>query len=302
MLSAPIKKKGTTDKPPKYKKSLQEWQEVEDLVMAYQAQFEDEQKKENAEIAMTALLERFYPLFKKYLVLIKSAQINFNDREMKRFVSNFIGDPTLKLELKKKIQPLSIRAAINQRFNFVKETYGILDEDEIMNDLKFLFMTLARRYRQMGRNYCGYVYNAYCYEVARHVKKFIDNPANIHYRNIEYEEYIHKSVNETTVEDKPFEERLFINDLGIPDTAWINGIGCSEVFEQLTPLERRLIIKYYLEDCNDRQIAEKLGMHINTVNARRRSAVEYIADTLGFDRSQIKRNRKSGKRIVPSKG
>lgn len=298
-MSKPAKTSGTTEKKLKYKKSLQEWQEVEDLVMTYQSQFNDETKKEAADLAMISLLERFYPLFKKYLVLIKSSQINFDDIEMKKFVINFIGDPGLKAALKKRMIPINIRIPINQRFNFVKETYGALNEDEIMNDLKFLFMVMARRYRQMGRNFCGYLYNAYCYEVARHVKKFIDNPANIHYRNIEYEEHINKAVEDYTIEDKPFESRLFTDDTGLPDISWINGIGCSAMFEQLTPLERKLIIKYYLEDYNDRQIAEKFGMHINVVNARRRMAVEYIADFLGIDRSQIKRNRKSGKRIAP---
>lgn len=299
-MSKPAKVSGTTAKKLKYKKSLQEWQEVEDLVMVYQAQFNDETKREAADLAMVSLLERFYPLFKKYLVLIKSSQINFEDTEMKKFVINFIGDPGLKAALKKKMIPINVRIPINQRFNFVKETYGVLDENEIMNDLKFLFIIMARRYRQMGRNFCGYLYNAYCYEVARHVKKFIDNPVNIHYRNVEYDEHVSKAIEDYTIEDKPFENRLFTDDSGLPDTSWINGVGCSEMFEQLTPLERKLIIKYYLEDYNDRQIAEKLGMHINIVNARRRSAIEYIADFLGIDRSQIKRNRKSGKRIVPT--
>lgn len=291
---------GTKKKKQGHPKSAEEWQEVEDLVMTYQSQFEDESKRDYAELAMISLLERFYPLFKKYLVLIKSAQINFNDSEMRRFVLNFIGDAKLKMALKRQKQSIEIRIPIHQCFNFVKETYGSLDEDEIMNDLKFLFMILARRYKQMGRNFCAYIYNAYCYEVARHVKKFIDNPANIHYRNIEYEDYMQKSTDEFSTEDVPFDEKLFETEIGVPDSAWISGLGCSDIFEQLTPLERKLLAKYYLEDYNDRQIAEKFGMHINTVNARRRGAAERLADILGVDRSKIKRNRKSGVRpLIP---
>lgn len=297
-MSTPVKGTGTAEVKQKYKKSVQEWQEVEDLIMTYQAQFIDESKKEAAETAMISLLERFHPLFRKYLVLIKSAQINFDDTETKRFVITFIGDPKLKLALKSKKQSIALRIPISQRFNFVRETYGTLDEDEIMDDLKFLFMIMAKRYKQMGRNFCAYLYNAYCYEVARHVKKFIDNPANIHYRKVEYEEHISKSVDDYIFEDNSFEDRLFENDLGLPDTTWINGLGCSYVFEQLTPLERKLLVKYYLEDFNDRQVAEKFGMHINAVNTRRRSAAEHIASILGIDKSQIKRNRKSGKHTL----
>lgn len=299
-MSRPAKKTGTTEGKPKYEKSPKEWQEVEILVMKYQSQFEDETKTEEAEVAMISLLERFYPLFKKYLILIKSAQINFNDSESRRFVINFIGDPYLKAALKRQKQSAAVRGPIYQRFSFVKETYGTLDEDEIMNDLKFLFIVLAKRYKQMGRNFCAYVYNSYCYEVARHVKKFIDNPANIHYRNIEYEDYMQKYAEEAVADEVPLDDRLFENEIGLPNMSWINGIGCSEPFNKLTPFERKLLIKYYLEDLNDRQVAEIFGVHINAVNSKRRSATEGIADLMGIDRSFIKRNRKSGKHpLIP---
>lgn len=293
-MSSTVVKPGTTENKKPYKKTAQEWKEVEDLILKYQKQFEDPSAREESDQAMMALLDRFYPLFKKYLVLIKSAQINFNDTEMKRFVRNFIGDPVLKAALTRQKQTTALRMPIFQRFSFVKETYGTLSEEEIMDDLKFLFMILAKRYRQIGRNFCAYLYNSYCYEVARHVKKFIDNPANIQYRNIEFEEYMQKSVDEFTIEDKPFDERLFQTGDGIPDTTWISGLGCSEVFEMLTPLERKVIVKYYLEDHNDKQVAETLGIRVNIVNARRRAATEMIAQNLHLDRSCIKRNRKSG--------
>jgi DNA-directed RNA polymerase specialized sigma24 family protein len=105
-----------------------------------------------------------------------------------------------------------------------------------------------------------------------------------------------KSVDEFQKEDIPFDERLFEDEGGIPDSSWINGETCSETFEMLTPLERRLLVKYYLEDYNDRQVAERFGMHINTVNQKRRFAAEEVANALGKSRLDIKRNRKSGKR------
>jgi hypothetical protein len=207
-----------------------------------------------------------------------------------------MAEGNLKAALKCKKQSAAARAPIYQRFNFIKETYGSLDEDEIMMDLQTLFVVLARRYKQMGKSFCGYLYNAYYHEVSRHIKSFIKNPANIHYRNSEYEDYMQKSVDEFQKEDIPFDERLFEDEGGIPDSSWINGETCSETFEMLTPLERRLLVKYYLEDYNDRQVAERFGMHINTVNQKRRFAAEEVANALGKSRLDIKRNRKSGKR------
>jgi DNA-directed RNA polymerase specialized sigma24 family protein len=57
-----------------------------------------------------------------------------------------------------------------------------------------------------------------------------------------------------------------------------------------------VLIKYYLEDWNDRQIAESLGAHINTVNQKRRDAVELLCEELGMNKDNIKRSRKSGKK------
>ena len=292
----PQPKADTTDKKSKYEKRKEEWREVEALIMRYQAQFVNPDQKEDANKAMEELLQRFFPLFKKYLVLLKSGQINFNDTEMKHFVHTFMAEGNLKAALKRKKQSAAARAPIYQRFNFIKETYGSLDEDEIMMDLQTLFVVLARRYKQMGKSFCGYLYNAYYHEVSRHIKSFIKNPANIHYRNSEYEDYMQKSVDEFQKEDIPFDERLFEDEGGIPDSSWINGETCSETFEMLTPLERRLLVKYYLEDYNDRQVAERFGMHINTVNQKRRFAAEEVANALGKSRLDIKRNRKSGKR------
>lgn len=292
----PQPKADTTDKKSKYEKRKEEWREVEALIMRYQAQFINPDQKEDANKAMEELLQRFFPLFKKYLVLLKSGQINFNDTEMKHFVHTFMAEGNLKAALKRKKQSAAARAPIYQRFNFIKETYGSLDEDEIMMDLQTLFVVLARRYKQMGKSFCGYLYNAYYHEVSRHIKSFIKNPANIHYRNSEYEDYMQKSVDEFQKEDIPFDERLFEDEGGIPDSSWINGETCSETFEMLTPLERRLLVKYYLEDYNDRQVAERFGMHINTVNQKRRFAAEEVANALGKSRLDIKRNRKSGKR------
>lgn len=290
---------GTEDKePPRKKKRNEEWREVEVLIERYQAQFSNPSKEEDAKAAIEELIERFYPLFKKYLVLLKSGQINFNDTEMKHFVYTFMVEGNLKAALKRKYQSASARAPIYQRFNFVKETYGTLSEDEIMSDLQMLFVILAKRYKQMGKSFCGYLYNCYYHEVSRHIKKHIGNIVNIPYKNSEYEDYMQKSVDELKREDIPFEERLFETSEGIPDTSWTNGETCSDIFDndRLTTLERKILIMYYLEDYNDRQVAESLGMHINTVNQKRRFAAESIAEALGCDKSKIKRNRKSGKR------
>lgn len=284
-----------------FEKRKEDWEEIENLVLTYQKQFNEESTA--AEVAKSKqaadrLLDKFSPLFKKYVTLLKTGQIDWDDREMKNFICNFIDDKELLRALRRKQQAAKYRGEIYEKFNFIKETYGTLTEEEILIDLQSLLLVIARRYKQMGRNFCSYVYNAYRYEVGRHIKAYLINPLNIPYRNIRYEDYINGS------DDKDFEqsyEDTYYEDLtGIPDTSWVLGNNCGPVFKNLSPLDRKILIKYYLEEWKDKQIADEFGMHINTVNQRRRSAAKKIADNIGIDPVSIKRTRRSGMKAVLS--
>lgn len=283
-------------------KREKEWADIEHLVSVYQMQFQPdvtEHPVNKSKDAAGELIKKFYPLFKKYLVLLKTGQIDFNDTEMKMFVASFIDEDSLKKALRRRKQRTLFRQQIYQRFNFIKETYGSLPEDEIKIDIEMIFLEMAKRYKVMGRSFCGYLYNSFRYEVSRHIKKFTRNPLNIHYRNCEYEDYM-KSTNdeEASFEEDCLEDKFYENSVGIPDLSWISGTNCSDIFQCLTPLERKLLVKYYMEEWNDRQIAEEFSIHINTCNQKRRQAVAKLAAALGIHEEDIKRNRKSGKKAV----
>lgn len=282
-----------------FQERLEEWADIEELVVLYQSQFEEnasEEAKMKAQDAIDELIAKFNPLFKKYIILLKTGQINFKDQEMKLFVYSFLDDSRLKAELKKPNQKAEVRKEIYDRFNFIKETFGSLDEEEILVDLQVIFMTVAKRYKQMGRSFCGYLYNCFRFEVYRHIKKFLKNPINIPYRHTQFEDYM-QFIEEPSFEED-YEDRFYESNLGIPDFNWILGETCGDVFKRLSVHERKIIIKYYLEDWNDRQISEEFGIHINTVNQKRRCATLKIAEGLDMDVNEIKRNRKSGKKAV----
>ena len=284
-------------------KREEEWKQVEILVMEYKKQFEgnvDDQQRETSKKAAGELLDRFYPLFKKYIILFRTGQINFDDKEQKLFVASFMDEDALKRALRRKKQKAKYRNKIYQKFNFIKETYGSIPEEEILTDLQTIFLEMAKRYKQMGKSFCGYLYNSFRFEVSRHVKRFTKNLINIPYKYTEFEDYM-EGYQEPTIENN-FEDKYYEDVTGIPDMTWIAGESCSDLFQVLTPIERKLLIKYYLEDWNDRQISEEFGIHINTVNQKRRQAVGKIAQALNIDEKDIKRSRKSGKKtIMPSR-
>ena len=271
-------------------KEIREWNEIEELVLNYQYYLMTE-KKPTINPA-NELLERFSPLFKKYLSLIKYNQIDFNDMEQKSFVSLFIDDRILRRMLNRKVTPNSYKSDIYQKSNFIKETYGINNEEDILYDLYICFLNVARRYKQIGKNFCAYLYNVYKHEVARFIKAYIKNPLSIPYKNFQYEDFINGSEDALIIEEQ--ESSYYESLTGLPDMSWILGDTCSCDFLFLSPLQRKIIIKYYLEDWSDRQIAESMGIQTSSINSKRREALSLLCQHFNVEQSSLKRMRKSG--------
>lgn len=277
---------------------MEEWDDIENLVLDYKIQFEKEnvsdEEKIKADNAALQLITRFNPLFKKYITLLKTGQIDFKDADIKTFVGTFIDDPRLHRALKRKKSRAEYRSDIYKKFNFVLETYGQVPEEDMLVDMQMLLLILAKRYKQMGKNFCAYVHNCFRYEVSRHIKKYIKNPINISYNNITYIDADNGS-NDSDL-NMIYEDLYYEPENGIPNASWINGNTCSDIFNCLSPLERKIIVKYYIEEFNDKQIADMLALHINTVNQKRRQAIMKIAKESNIDVESIKRNRHSGRK------
>lgn len=271
-------------------KEIREWNEIEELVLNYQYYLTAEEKPTIN--PANELLERFSPLFKKYLSLIKYNQIDFNDMEQKSFVSLFIDDRILRRMLNRKVTPNSYKSDIYQKSNFIKETYGINNEEDILYDLYICFLNVARRYKQIGKNFCAYLYNVYKHEVARFIKAYIKNPLSIPYKNFQYEDFINGSEDVLIIEEQ--ESSYYESLTGLPDMSWILGDTCSCDFLFLSPLQRKIIIKYYLEDWSDRQIAESMGIQTSSINSKRREALSLLCQHFNVEQSTLKRMRKSG--------
>ena len=279
-----------------------EWDIIDSLIEVYQKSCDEgiNDYKEDGDRAATLLLEKFSPVFKKYIALLKTGQINFNDCEQKQFVALFIDETKLRKAMYSK-NPLNYkqREIISYKFGFIKETYGNLDEEEILTDMYVVFFILARRYKKTNRSFCCYLYNAFKYEMFRHIKCFTNNPANIYYKNISYEEVtIGGDLQLVNEYDKipDIESDLSTDDNGQLTSSWVAGLACSEVFMELTPLERKILEMYYVRNMSARQIAETFHIHTNTCNKRRHEAIKKLADRLGIDPKSAVRTRNTSKK------
>ena len=272
---------------------LEQWAEVEELVLTYQKYLHSPTESYLSQDAANLLMQKFSPLFKSYITVIKYNQIDWHNKEQKLFVAQFIGDKRLRqfLTSSKKKSSSTTKAKIYEAFNFVTVTYGALSEEDILSDLYVCFLTLMKRYKQTGKNFCAYVANVYHYEVSRHIKKFTSNPLAVNYKTCTYEDSTNGEELESSYEDTYYESYV-----GLPDYTWINGETCDAVFDDLSVLQRKILIEYYMEDYNDGQIGEHTATNIGTVNGKRRKAVKDICKKLNIDPNKIPRQRKNGRK------
>lgn len=273
-----------------------EWERIDNLVSTYQKVFSDDQPiteeiKIASDKAGEELINLFFPFLYKYLTLITTGNIDWTNYEQRLFVSMFMDSREARSALYSK-NPIKkhLKEEITARFNFIKETYGNYEEDYIMIDLQMLFFVLAKRYKRTNRSFCCYLYNAYYFEVFRHIQKLLRNPLNIHYRSISFDVEDNPELKQIEY-DCDMDHYIMTDDHGLPTIHWIFGKDCSEEFKKLSPLERKILARYYIEHKADSDIARELGIHTNTCNNRRHNALKKICEAKGVSIAEVKRCR-----------
>ena len=287
-----IEKKKKVNKTQEEK--IAEWNYVEDMIMTYQKQFKEdcsEEDKRKSEEAIVILINKFTPLFNKYMRLLKRNEIEFKDLETRYFMRMFLSRDTL--NLLKKCNSYRIPNAVKQQckdeFKFVVQTYGVQSDEDVMADLQHAFMRCAYKYRQTGRNFCGYIYNVYRYEVGRIISAFIKNPINIEYRYNEYDEVV---MSEEEEQSQDIEEQILEMDSDFISQDWYNGDFCSNGFEYLEQEERRVLAMMMLQNMTVREVYKATNIPYKEINKIKARAVEKLYKVKGipFENLKIERN------------
>lgn len=226
------------------------------------------------------LIEIFRAYLNKYLKIIKSANLDLDDRDSRRFISLYISDPEVRKALRYHKQYADVQAEAYKAARRLKGICDSIPEEDIEQELIASLFTLANRYKKKGtkKNFAGYLYNAYRFEIYRRINELTKDPVSFgHLINLSYND----SQNITEIEEHPlliteFEELPHV--LGDElSTNWIYGNVSSEVFEDLTPFERLILKLYYSDGFLDQDIAEKTGYHRNWICRRRHKAIKKIA-------------------------
>lgn len=257
-------------------KSSNWYEYIEDLVMKYQAG--------DTESGLQ-VIKAFEPYFTKYHRILKNGHIDLKDKDSRKFISLFIQDKEVRQKLKKHYQSKEVRNSTYKAAIMLSKICASVPQDDFKQDFCLILLRLCKRYKKRGKktNFCGYAYNVFRYELHRRIVELTKDP-------ITYRSETNLSFNEThyiTPNEEYFVSRKAVD--GVPvviqddelGNNWITGLTCDDAFVCLTPLQRMIIKGYYAEVYSDVGIADKLGMHKNTIYRNRQKAEDIIAEELG---------------------
>jgi RNA polymerase sigma factor (sigma-70 family) len=74
--------------------------------------------------------------------------------------------------------------------------------------------------------------------------------------------------------------KIEYNDIESLNFNWTNGITCSEIFKDLTSLEREIIVLVYIKRMTVRKISEIYNMNKSDINKIKNSAIEKLKASL----------------------
>lgn len=257
------------------------YEEIDALVKRYQ---------NGDQIAGEELVEAFSGYLTKYLLLIKHGTVEPYNKNIRKFIALFVKNPSdrqlvLRIYSKKNKRMLSV---LYSTAAMIASEFRNHEEEDIWAKLVAEFLVMAKRYKNnRGCFFHTYISKAYPYRIYKRLTKLINDPMNFSYLVgdcLDLDEFEGVSGHQdiyTVTSNKP----IVINDEDIEelDENWISGYTCSDIFSDLSPLERRVIMLYYYSGYRDPEISDMLGFSASKIakiraNARKKLMKRRVAD------------------------
>lgn len=264
----------------------EDYLQIDELILEYQ----------NGNNAVTdEIINTFEPYMIKYINLFYDGEADMKDKDVRQFMSLFVGDPKARKRMKNPILTSTVEKEINTVTGQFMQLFEYVPREDISQELKMILLTMAKRWKKKGpkKYFCGYLYNSYRYEMYRLIQKLMKEPLiykvrtniSIEFSELEmvdttnFEQFSEKWYNEST--DNEFNQE------------WIDGNSCDDIFAELEPLQRKILIEYYINGLNTKKISQLLGIGQNTISVARKKAVQNIIEKTGIDISSDTRIKKS---------
>src|SRR5699024_2466636 len=219
------------------------------------------------------LLLKYEPFINKYLYLFHAKNIDFNNYDIRFFLSCYIKDKSSRSRLRKKsYRKKSDIALAHKVLNYLCQAFKDHNKQELYHELIIPFLSCLKRYEERDVGFQKYIYVSYKYELIRHINKLLFQNFKTIPADLETVEVKTENENDFMFLDAEFE-------LNHPD--WLRGKTCMPIFKNLTREDRLILIKYYLESYSDKKIGQLIGKSRKTINRTRHKAISKIKNETG---------------------
>lgn len=219
----------------------------------------------------------------KYYKLLRYGKIDFKDYDTRIFLSCFFKDREIRSALRQSYQYGHVKKQVRKRLQYVVDSLKVMEDQELKQELRFLLLRQALRYKKTNRSFGGYLYNSYRYAVANFIEDTMkkDEPYIHLYKDMKRvaEDQLEDGDAKIDIKEAVFAKTpmiYFDEEIG---NSWVRGLTCGDEFKTLTPLQRLIIKLNYYDGWSDGKIADKMGTHINTIFRQRKKAGRIVRET-----------------------
>jgi DNA-directed RNA polymerase specialized sigma subunit len=230
------------------------------------------------------LVDAYDGFITKYVNLLERGVIFPDNERMRNFIGLYITKPNVKNHLSEYIYMPSIKTAIYSTAQMLSEIFADYKRQELYNELVSVLLDMAKRYRKdISPMFHIYIDRMFNFMLKKHLSTMSKDPL-VRDEWVSYDDECEDTENGNVVEtDLVFErihESIEIGKADIPvisgsglNLNWINGVTATSVFKTLSPLDRQILVLYYIDGMDDSEIAKVLGYGAReTINRRRNKA------------------------------
>jgi DNA-binding CsgD family transcriptional regulator len=234
------------------------------------------------------ILNVFDNFLKKYVSLIFLGKYNLNDYDIRRFVSLFIKDPSLRFRVMKNQMNGSTARGVQEVMSGIQYMVKrYCSEEDVRQTVDMTFFQCIQRYERKGPiPFSGFLYSYFFYLLKKNVDVFlIDQLGRKTFMLLGDDEEL-DSDNKGVIGFKAdpvlisMEQMLSVDEI---NSYWVLGENVMPPFDQLSIQERQLLKWKYVDGKKSSEISDKINEHPNTVR-------EHIVKIRGKIRDYIKDN------------
>lgn len=245
-------------------------------------------------LAAEKIIKSFNGFIWKFVSLIVNGRFKVGDYSTRNFISLYVTDSYVRKYGSNYDYKPTVKEQLEETAKKITSLFAQYSVDEIRNELVCVLLNMAQKYKDNNRpSFHNYVDKCFHFEAFRGLSHLINDPiTRLSYEEIidnilvdssaeiEFENSLNDMCNRAALKNakipvEDIEVSLFdINSLNIN---WINGVTCSEIFQKLTPFERKIILLHYIDNLTDTEIAEQFGVCRATINRRRLIAKDKLS-------------------------